>query len=503
MTMLLSFYDTYWDDDFIGDGLETSVYLPNEYADIFSVSSPGCVKNENPPYRNPEVNTSGMSRSEFRRYYIRENSDTYLQFYLICLGANLIPSINSSMDDLGLNYLQIMRILEAYLSEIFVGSEYRIMSSCLNVRQSVISAVKRGIPCILEVPGHFVVAYDYDEENDILYGHLGWHGEDFQHVNLDDAYGSYESFIYLDINSPHNHTNNYRYYDENGNEHSVCPCSKMVPSNILGDNIYVDGLPVFSWNCLIDEKWFGDPNDISITLSILDNNRHSVIDIGDLNECSYRLSSNEWRTVINRSPDLFYVYLALVSDVDPYLDDMSCVRMFIGPDSFKNKSQIKPVDFDFDGNNQTANIVKDNLTISCSFSNVFVQNGYVAFVANDQQQSYLEMSFSRPVYSLLHSFQYFSNSEHYANALIKARDVFGNWQIVSNLLNGYPLIGTYGYDRLQRYNIFDFFGYTALRIEVTSSVQSSTLLMDDLVLVTSTSVNDFVFDITDYRKTTW
>ena len=36
--------------------------------------------------------------------------------------------------------------------------------------------------------GHVVIAYDYDEEKDILYGNMGWSSRYYSHYNLDEYF---------------------------------------------------------------------------------------------------------------------------------------------------------------------------------------------------------------------------------------------------------------------------------------------------------------------------
>lgn len=65
--------------------------------------------------------------------------------------------------------------------------------------------------------GHVVVAYDYDESNDILYGNMGWSHGSQSHRNLDEYFNIQMSDYWtLKISSelPKNRTNNYIYSDK-------------------------------------------------------------------------------------------------------------------------------------------------------------------------------------------------------------------------------------------------------------------------------------------------
>lgn len=65
--------------------------------------------------------------------------------------------------------------------------------------------------------GHVVIAYDYDEEKDILYGNMGWSSKYYSHYNLDEYFNIQMSDYWtLNISSelPRNRTNNYIYTDK-------------------------------------------------------------------------------------------------------------------------------------------------------------------------------------------------------------------------------------------------------------------------------------------------
>lgn len=65
--------------------------------------------------------------------------------------------------------------------------------------------------------GHVVVAYDYDEKNDILYGNMGWSSGSNSHYNLDNYFNIQMSDYWaLNISSelPKKRTNNYIYIDK-------------------------------------------------------------------------------------------------------------------------------------------------------------------------------------------------------------------------------------------------------------------------------------------------
>lgn len=104
------------------------------------------------------------------------------------------------------------------------------------LRYKVIEYLKSGIPVYITATykhdrssveddrAHAVVAYDYDEENDIIYVHSGWKGRGDCYFNLDDLSTeevSIRSYMVLEHTGEHVHSNNY-YFDDTPN--GACSC---------------------------------------------------------------------------------------------------------------------------------------------------------------------------------------------------------------------------------------------------------------------------------------
>ena len=100
------------------------------------------------------------------------------------------------------------------------------------IREEMIEKIKAGIPVIYfgysesTKGGHFLIGYDYDEDNDEIYFHTGW-DDDTLITDKDTTHFIYTAntaFIWLDVNEnnlTHTHTNNYV---DSQSSASFCAC---------------------------------------------------------------------------------------------------------------------------------------------------------------------------------------------------------------------------------------------------------------------------------------
>lgn len=231
MAMLLSYYDTYWDDNMIEDRFDENENLIN-YNLSNTTSSPG-IKKDNPTVTYPNVDyyselirLSNEINNCFHPYLICY-AETTLNYYkekntypCMMLANDFIPLLSKYLYE-NRNYSQSDIIIESF-------SEGDILDDF------VIPRVKVGIPVVLYMLStdgfHYVIAYDYNEDLDAVYCHFGWHEyfEDgkicyFNHIRLSSAsnYFSYWSAFALDINTTHNCSNNYL---DITSEETYCPC---------------------------------------------------------------------------------------------------------------------------------------------------------------------------------------------------------------------------------------------------------------------------------------
>lgn len=265
--MLLSFYDTYWNDTIIDEKYDAPVTITGNTLQNLTIASPG-VQNDTMPSKDEviqKIKPDGMSKDEFLassefpeafEFGIMQEvkhlveSDTFLgKLFSIALNnGSITPSqpydyysspINPTfLNGIGVNYDIVTNIINDYLLDNeAISGVVTLNSSKLQqdtsiektrLRNEIISLLQSGKPVLVggshynddnnngirdpneRLSGHLVVAYRYDEINDVLYGKMGWN---ISHTekNLDEYFNNKISDYYsLNMNSlPRQRTNNY------------------------------------------------------------------------------------------------------------------------------------------------------------------------------------------------------------------------------------------------------------------------------------------------------
>jgi len=232
--MLLTYCDTYYNDDIVLDDYTiVSEGSSNNYS-----TSPGALY---------ETQFS-VNRKDYKGYYeelFEKYNGKSLQLKLFQTNINNIRTLNANGDykyNFGFSEDTYSTLFENYFSDasIFVTPfDYTYERSdkdadATEVRNWIISYLKKNIPVLVGYNwtdsdgnncGHVCIAYEYDNDNDIIYGHLGYYGKGNCHVNLDarlaEINGVYDDAHSLSFNT-HKHSGNY--YDESIDE-NICSCS--------------------------------------------------------------------------------------------------------------------------------------------------------------------------------------------------------------------------------------------------------------------------------------
>lgn len=271
--MLLTFYDCYWDDGLVSDSYMNSTDLTlnaNNSETILTAyenyPSPGS------PEAMPAIEQALLQMAHQRATTLEEKieawqyyvlgmellySDTSLHGKLIVMLDELLaPMISedecSPKDDGGTNIQDREMLLENYLVW-SVGNNYEEdwhiasyptdtdESTSAAVREEMIEYIVQGIPVLLAVTyqstnpdtgvttpcNHAVIAYDYDENEDIIYCHTGWGVivENQTHCDIEylgDAYTTQlTNFMALVPLGEHVHSNAYIFDDA---PEGICSC---------------------------------------------------------------------------------------------------------------------------------------------------------------------------------------------------------------------------------------------------------------------------------------
>ena len=357
ISMLLSFFDSYWDDEFIATDFEqtttfSSTITTNQNIDIpsFDTESPGVISED-------WDDVSGLSLSQYQNFVLT-NEENYLQSYLIKLGYDMFDSY--CFDDatnpygmtlyeqthLTLYYLTYKRNL--YNSQAFVTCATDYDQDALE--EYIISRLQDGVPVMINaltsVGYHSVVAYDYDSSNGTVYVHTGWKdtsGNALTHVSLSQlgvTLSSIESAVSIDVTGGSHgyHCPNY----VSSTNLSYCSCQMAYPRNIqMTSGNYIDINPSFSWDSLYEEKWYSFYNcNPYIEFSVLNHNQTILFTKNVYTGNEYTLTSEEWSQVnFGDSYSDFYVRLSIRSNTYNFSSNY-CLKSFSKPSQYLNAKII-------------------------------------------------------------------------------------------------------------------------------------------------------------------
>lgn len=455
--MILSFYDTYWDDCIVPEIYDNSSELVSESI-LKCKCSPGII-----------VEPDNLAYSNQQTYYsnISNYGNSYFHFKLLDLYKNNISDFpynyESGKYSYGLGYKNYSDFYRYYLSN-YLGlpkNAFTVHETTTSVRNEAIKLVKRGIPVRLSIrdneqihENHCIVAYDYDSTSDSLFCNFGW-GENSTHVTIEQMeYEVYASLTAIELNTDHTHSNNYSIYDEYGELTQTCSCFSMIPTEIEISSNYLDVNPTFKWDSLIKEKW-SKKDTLYHTLSIVRSNRYEVFQIDDIFDNEYTLTTQEWKKVINDVADpSYYVHITIGSDTYTYWDDFYCSVLFEEPNRYLLKSSFLPQDWGIEGRYYFQNEL-DSLSVSSEPDRMYAtttQNGltinterlrcgyieksYIVLSPRRKNagRAYFEMNFDKPVYSFMYRACMWSASENLDGiAIIQTKDSSENWTTLKDI----------------------------------------------------------------------
>ena len=237
MGMLLSYWDTYWDDNVIPENYDMISLLDSNELNS-NVESPGI-------YREP----SYIPDESYDEYYqsIEQYSSAHFHLNLIKMGKEVFHQyqFDNQSSPTGMNFYQSQELLNYYLYNYrgYTPSDV-IFNGADDPRSFAINEIKRGNPVVLCVEhennssGHIVIAYDYDLINDEIYVHPGW-GSALTHVTLNSiGYDKYWWAYSLDFNNSHQCSDNYKYSDGYNLVKTHCSCELEVHPEYVHHHIF-------------------------------------------------------------------------------------------------------------------------------------------------------------------------------------------------------------------------------------------------------------------------
>lgn len=517
--MLLSFYDTYWDDNIIDEKYEQNSYL-DEDSNIFECKvSPGT---KNDYFYDTNFNKKNFTTKEYWDYVV-DTKDKLFHSYLIYEAEMKYDLYHENEDEpMGIWLDELLKLLNDYFFPNNFGlfkkiSIYYSDFSPLLMRNSIIENVKNGVPVIVDAfsedgeEGHSFIAYDYDEKLDEIICHSGW-------LNRNDRGGIYSDnphtittmeqmgytdireILYLKHNGEHVHSNNYIGINEYGEEEKYCSCITRYPINLTVEDFYLDELPTFRWNSLINEKWYSDIG-LKFQFSILNANRVKIVEINNLTKNYYKLKTSNFIQAVDSFSDNFYIKIGVVptkEDVNGY-DDIFLLKEFKEPSRYLYKTQIKPHEWgihpryyfqnEIDSNEyyKYTTIVKGGISISTQRLRCgYIENRFINLSPRreDAGYAYFQMEFDVPIYSFMFGVCLWSNYEYLDDATLKIKNSNNEWVDFINITDDLELkVKEEGVNRY--HHLFDE-GIYGLKFECYAEAvgdrNKGRLCIDDIVL---------------------
>lgn len=425
--MLLSFYDSYWDDSFISETYDIKAEFESNRQTLAdfdlipsNVNSPGVLF-------EPNILVDDLTIDD---YYdiISEYSDTYFQFKLIDFAMSIFDEakFDGSDSSLGMQQSDLAFLLDAYLDEVSnITTDKANVRTYANsndelIKYQIIEQLIDGTPVILRAKestsnaGHAMIAYDYDKNTGEIYVHPGWRDETnniaLTHVALSDLpYDDLLDITYIDINDSFTHSHTFNYHSSYGD--NICACNYIYPREIeLTSGNYGDTLPTFEWMSLNNEKWFST-YDLRFEFSIQDSNRYTKSSTSRIDGNTYSLSQEEWDLIRFTIPGTTYRILLNIDEQSNLFgsDDYWCSKSFSKPLEYEYVPYINPDEYGFadaypsDAETATTFInheAHNNGTFQTRrFRTGYIHNEYIVLspIRSGFSHAFIEYHFNKPV----------------------------------------------------------------------------------------------------------
>lgn len=365
--MLLSFYDSYWNDGFVPESMDCTTTIPSnnqpssEIALPLSAESPGI-------YSEPYSYIASLGYEAYADF-VFDHTEDYFQCYLIDLSYNLFGDYSFDQNSpYAMSLYQQRNLIYYYLvynagittnvftMDVFDGDYYEQSE----ILESAVENVCSGDPVLLNISSnifgnHSVVAYDYDGEN--LYVHSGWKdgsGRAITHVSLNDlSCSEIQSSICLKMTNSFENPNNY--ITETG-----CPISVKnfsFPSNVsVPCETYEDVCPEFRWDSIPNERWF-ERTETQYILSFGFEPTNPLVS-SETRGNSFVISDGCWQRL--RTYPLFEtVYFCIFSQTGSFRSPLF-VSKFSKPYPPERIHTIRPTDYGFSSSYTTSSSLREN-----------------------------------------------------------------------------------------------------------------------------------------------
>lgn len=255
MSMLLSYYDSYWSDDFVAEEIEWDKGIYNSSTD--KLSETFTASSEAYDW-NAWKNAGGDFRS-----FAAANENTYLHPYMFEFANDEV--IIDNLGIVGLLDFQVKNVLEAYLydvcgfneNQVTVNIQYAIIDGDDSLISTMKEQILNGNPVIffglnvdilptqldndtMALNGHAMIGYDVGvdaEGNDDIILHTGWSGNEDSRVSTTE-YQYLNSIVWIEINEENlSHECAYNYTDTFTGS-NMCACEIYCGTHPSGTHTY-------------------------------------------------------------------------------------------------------------------------------------------------------------------------------------------------------------------------------------------------------------------------
>lgn len=283
LAMLLSYYDAYWNSSFVEEKYEVAGKAHLDSLSDADFISPG-VKDLNldvwgflpnhlteptkpceSDFENDDQYQQAVTDywnemytvydNYLERMVTQQNINQFLMSYLykIALEKRQLVYHTNSIPRIGLEGLKI--VADEYFSRseslsgkvtlkysLYDDSGYLVYQTEDEkrdaIRRDAIKKIKKGCPVILagnlydseghEGDGHIVVAYKYDEQNDVIYGHSGWKIPNSSNANMDETFYNYRGYAYIEVSDSLRYSPNNKKFEVGGIAYDTLSLSSHV-----------------------------------------------------------------------------------------------------------------------------------------------------------------------------------------------------------------------------------------------------------------------------------
>jgi len=285
LAMLLSYYDAYWNSSFVEEKYEVAGKAHLDSLSDADFISPG-VKDLNldvwgflpnhlteptkpceSDFENDDQYQQAVTDywnemyivydNYLERMVTQENINQFLMSYLykialekgeLAYHTDSIPTIDmNGLRVIATKYFQNSEHLNGKVSfksfTIFDDNGYSFYPTVVEkqhaMRLDVIKKLKKGQPVILDIVlhgedeetpggGHAVLAYEYDEQNDIIYGHTGYKLQGNSRVNLDVLALELNGYAYIEVSESLRYSPNNKKFEVGGIAYDTLSLSSHV-----------------------------------------------------------------------------------------------------------------------------------------------------------------------------------------------------------------------------------------------------------------------------------